>query len=251
LTLRQNESPGYAALSYVWGSEDDPSHIEVISAQQKGVLAATHNLVVALRHLRQKKKLRRMWIDALCINQSDVEEKNIQVATMGRIYKSADRVISWLGPAHDNSDDAIALLRMIGPLVDIDLRLGEMSPSNESIRALRRTGFWTRSAKKRQREEAAKWGVSESVCTWTTEEYECVNSLFQRPYFERAWILQEIRLAKDILFQCGNATIVEDDLWQSVLCLRLKAHNKSRIPYQLSEWNLALKLVIYIAQLRL
>jgi hypothetical protein len=58
------------------------------------MIATTRNLDSALRHLRQSKKSRLIWIDALCINQSDISEKCIQVSDMGNVYRLAETTIS-------------------------------------------------------------------------------------------------------------------------------------------------------------
>jgi hypothetical protein len=58
----------------------------------------TENLAVALRSLRQRESARTLWIDAICINQTDNSEKDIRVAAMGAVYESAGTVIVWAGP---------------------------------------------------------------------------------------------------------------------------------------------------------
>ncbi|KAH8716724.1 heterokaryon incompatibility protein-domain-containing protein, partial [Phaeosphaeriaceae sp. PMI808] len=85
--------PEYKALSYVWGSSEMTSTIHVNNIQCQ----ATTNLVSALRHIREKQTTIILWVDALCINQEDTNERNQQVQMMARIYKSAQEVIAWLG----------------------------------------------------------------------------------------------------------------------------------------------------------
>lgn len=68
-----------------------------------------------------------MWIDALCINQADDQEKSIQVARMGNIFKTSDMTLSWLGPEENNSNNAISLLR--------DAALGDLEIARESKQA--------------------------------------------------------------------------------------------------------------------
>ena len=62
-------------------------------------IGITHNLAIALRHLRHAKKPRILWIDALCINQDDLPERSAEVLEMGSIYSNARQVIVWLGPS--------------------------------------------------------------------------------------------------------------------------------------------------------
>ncbi|KAF3038859.1 hypothetical protein E8E12_008434 [Didymella heteroderae] len=70
-------APAYEALSYVWGPEDDPSHVEVNLQARTGKVRITQNLDIALRHLRYKETTRYLWIDALCINQANNAEKSV------------------------------------------------------------------------------------------------------------------------------------------------------------------------------
>jgi hypothetical protein len=56
---------------------------------------------------------RKLWIDALCINQEDIAERNVQVQRMGNIYQTAKGVLIWLGEASDDCDVAIDALLYI------------------------------------------------------------------------------------------------------------------------------------------
>ena len=94
--LHQRESAiSYEALSYAWGSSETTDYIIV----NGGKLPITANLFWALFHLRLRDEDRILWVDAVCINQNHHREKTHQVQQMGDIYKQADRVIFWLGPA--------------------------------------------------------------------------------------------------------------------------------------------------------
>ena len=84
--------PVYECLSYTWGDEPADKHI-TINGQQ---FLVRKNLFNALRHLRQKTP-RALWIDAICINQEDVEERSKQVSLMAFIYRRAARTVVWLG----------------------------------------------------------------------------------------------------------------------------------------------------------
>lgn len=81
------ENPDYEALSYVWGDSLLKYKILV-----NGVLyPITTNLYLALRRLRCVDAARTIWVDAVCINQADTEEKTRQVSIRGEIYKSQER----------------------------------------------------------------------------------------------------------------------------------------------------------------
>ncbi|KAK6613565.1 het domain protein [Botrytis cinerea] len=102
------ESHLYEALSYVWGSFDDPPHFIYINGNS---LSITANLHAALRRLRNHNLERVIWVDALCINQQDDQEKGLQIQLMARIYGQANRVIVYFGEAADDSDMAFESIR--------------------------------------------------------------------------------------------------------------------------------------------
>lgn len=91
------ENPAYEALSYVWG---DPKATLPITLNGS-LFHVTTNLGSALRRLRKTTKKRVIWIDALCINQQDMQERNEQVKIMGAIYASSQELLLWLGEHRD------------------------------------------------------------------------------------------------------------------------------------------------------
>ncbi|KAF2870570.1 heterokaryon incompatibility protein-domain-containing protein, partial [Massariosphaeria phaeospora] len=88
-----SHNPSYEALSYEW--KDKSGTIPVRCHDRR--LLVTPNLKAALEKLRLKKKKRTLWIDGICINQADVEERNQQVHLMTDIYRKAEKVLMWLG----------------------------------------------------------------------------------------------------------------------------------------------------------
>lgn len=98
----------YEALSYVWGSEDKPESITV----KDQVLHITRNLYIALLRLQDHLCSRVIWIDAICIDQKNKEEKADQIPLIAEIYAKARRVLVWLGEAENNSDRALEEIRL-------------------------------------------------------------------------------------------------------------------------------------------
>ncbi|GKZ33689.1 hypothetical protein AbraIFM66950_003720, partial [Aspergillus brasiliensis] len=92
----------YQALSYVWG---DPTVTKDIIVDGR-TFQATVNLESALRHLRRDDTPRVMWIDAICINQIDTEERSSQVSFMRDIYQQSILTVIWLG----NGDERVKSL---------------------------------------------------------------------------------------------------------------------------------------------
>lgn len=101
--------PEYEALSYTWGSPDDKKFAVSCNGHR---LIALRNLSNALHALRLPDRRRIIWIDAVCINQSDDKEKGFQVAMMQDIYSRARRTVVWLG-LHDESNFAPAFDIMV------------------------------------------------------------------------------------------------------------------------------------------
>jgi hypothetical protein len=119
--------PEYEALFYVWGNPKitlpiklaydvmlpRPSELPIdrifnVPEEQFQFhdFQVTTNLESALRHLRHESIGRTMWIDAICINQNDIPEREQLVRKMGSIYKDASRVAVWLGDYGDEDEDS-------------------------------------------------------------------------------------------------------------------------------------------------
>ncbi len=100
----------YDALSYVWGDTNNPRSIYIGEYD----MPVTKNLYAALSHLRNFSIERVLWVDAICINQKNNEEKGQQIQLMAKIYSQANRVLVWLGEAADNSGQALEKIRAAG-----------------------------------------------------------------------------------------------------------------------------------------
>jgi hypothetical protein len=103
--VKLSEKPQYEALSYMWGPKEHKK-IEINGT----VVEVRQNLGDALLELRLEKDTRTLWIDAVCINQDDVSERNHQVAQMGTIYKRSVRCVAWLGLSDSLIKDAFTWL---------------------------------------------------------------------------------------------------------------------------------------------
>lgn len=91
----KHEEP-YSALSYCWGDQfaSDP---ETITIDECPGFCVSGHLADALFRLRCSTEIRRVWIDAICINQHNVCERNHQVQLMRSVYSHAAKVVVWLG----------------------------------------------------------------------------------------------------------------------------------------------------------
>jgi hypothetical protein len=202
--------PRYEALSYTWGKDTILEFAAVeICGQQDQKLGLRPNLASALRHLRLPADIRVLWIDAICINQDDVEERNKQVKRMTDIYTLAHRVVAWLGDEEQSSEQAFAVLRHVGR----QLR------STKSGRVIAAPNA----------EEKRLWR-NDTPPSFSEHDWQAVMTLVQRPWFYRIWCWQEIKLGGHAaLLQCGPHTIHWNDFWLAILCL----HNKDTSPSRL------------------
>ena len=102
--------PEFVALSYCWGSNETPATISCDGKE----LEVTPNCDAALRRMRMKGRracVTPIWVDAICIDQSNVEERNQQVTMMGDIYSTAREVRVWLGEGTPMSDHALGYMK--------------------------------------------------------------------------------------------------------------------------------------------
>lgn len=99
----------YTAISYTWSGPVGGSTIIIDGV----TLLITENLKLALRRIRGPGRPKNLWVDAICINQNDVEEKSAQVSLMGDIYASATRTTVWLGEKSTRSDVAMEFIRSL------------------------------------------------------------------------------------------------------------------------------------------
>lgn len=101
----------FEALSYAWG---DAAVTGTIEFPDQSHLPIAANLESFLRYRREREAVVMLWIDAICINQKDNEEKSSQVQAMSQIYILAYRLSVWLGPPSDDSSLGMNSLPEIG-----------------------------------------------------------------------------------------------------------------------------------------
>ena len=97
----------YEALSYCWG-DPSKSGLHWIQCHDKR-LELRENLHSALRYLRLPVQVRWLWIDAICINQEDLDERGEQVAIMAKIFNLASQTLIWLGEDSDTRDGSLCI----------------------------------------------------------------------------------------------------------------------------------------------
>lgn len=137
------------------------------------IVEVRNNLWQALKHIRLAGSVRTLWIDALCINQQDISERNHQVSQMGRIYESAVGVLAWLGLLDDWSVMATTYLSKF------EIKLNERDLSTPK----------------------ALW---HQLPVFDDGEMLAICSFCTRDYWSRLWIIQELVVASRITLHCGK-----------------------------------------------
>jgi len=184
-------SPPYTALSYTWG---DATPTRPILINNK-VFHIRENLAVALEQMRHKQHVLVLWVDAICIDQEDDYEKTIQIQQMGETFKQASMVIAWLGPSNADSDSAIQDLYLLGAHVHKAVQESGIVDFDPLDSDFRMRDIFN--------------GLPQAFVDHHGEaiiRIESIVSLFDRPFWQRIWILQEASLP-DVLFLCGNSGI--------------------------------------------
>ena len=125
----------YEALSYTWGPPGGNFSIKILAHGEAYRICIRANLDAALRHLRSSTEHKFFWIDALCINQQDDDEKSLQIQFMSEIYNQATDVCVWLGVEEDDSARAITFIKRCLNLDDFD-RLAQDSLASKEWAAL-------------------------------------------------------------------------------------------------------------------
>jgi ankyrin repeat protein len=170
----------YEALSYTWGGTDKTAIIEVNGRH----LAVTANLYSALKHLRLQEEDRIMWIDAVCINQEDPEERGHQVKYMAKIYKLAERVVIWLGQSTIGSDLLMDCMKGLQQM-SIDYACHDWKSSDPRWQQM--------------------WSEVRPINR--DAENQAVEALLRRDWFTRIWVLQEVAFARVAIVVCGSMSV--------------------------------------------
>lgn len=203
----------YTALSYFWGSPDRDCTI-VIDGYRVSI---TRSLDEALRHLRDRHRPTILWVDQICIDQTDEDDKKRQIPLMGRIYQHAYTTVIWLG-GEDNQNlfKTITLMDGLG---------SESEQLYDHVRNLGRG----------EREVLAASGDS----------YEKLDTLLEHPWFTRTWIIQEVCMSNRAYLLQSHANIAwkpfadycgDDMEWF------LRESSSNHAQYRVSGWRAVIRM---------
>ena len=197
--------PAYEALSYVWG---DPSNGKTIFVSNK-LFTITQNLHDALFRLRRPAEPRFLWVDAVCINQKSVLEKNSQIQLMRQIYERAACVIVFLGDL-DNHHSANRIgLSMVPKLV-------EASKIAKRIRMTSSLDDHDHSLHLKNLERVGLPSPNPFL-----SEYAAFGEIIGRPWFRRVWVLQEIAVSAHARVICADENVSWSEFVEAVKFCRV------------------------------
>jgi hypothetical protein len=175
---RDNPETSYLAISYCWG---DPVPADRIWLSETEHLPIAASASYILRRLTRKQDI---WIDSICIDQSNDDEKSQQVFMMWGIYKFAERVIAWLGGPEEDSELAMSLLFDFANSKVTKEFTGRDPVQLPTIRSL---------------DGLPGFSFKFDQPSWTA-----LSKLLERPWFRRVWVIQEMVAAKGVTLVCGR-----------------------------------------------
>ncbi|KAI0427872.1 heterokaryon incompatibility protein-domain-containing protein [Xylaria sp. FL1042] len=171
--------PEFTAVSYTWDHPPTPVSSIAISNNDSALssssaassLPLSQTLHGLFKELRARSGVSVLWIDALCIDQSNPVERAAQVALMGRVFSRARHVMIWLGPSTAETHEAFCFVN--------------------SMQHLSWPGGWD--------------GIPEAESGEVRVALEGVLSgILARPWFRRIWVIQEAALNREVTVVCGG-----------------------------------------------
>ncbi|KAI4163994.1 MAG: hypothetical protein LQ342_002491 [Letrouitia transgressa] len=171
-----DDRPVYEALSYAWGDPRARKSIELCGRPFR----VRKNLWTALKAIHLSDTSRTIWIDAICINQDDKEERSQQVKLMREVYRGAEKVIAWLG---DDTDDVEHAFGVIEAMSDFpNLHFDPEIPPHHDLAVLE------------------------------PESIESLVRFLNRDWWKRVWTFQEMALAFRLEIRCSRRTLTGEKL---------------------------------------
>ena len=204
------------ALSHVWS---DPKHTAWVWVNG-GRLKVTINLLIALGKLRALLSpyknagyVNRIWVDALCINQQDLDERASQVCLMGQVYSNANFTVGWIGASTKNTERT---LRFIGDLAAM---------SKEDIDG--------------PTAKTSRWIAQHTSPVFRDCQWMAVAELFNREWFTRTWIVQEVALSRTLVILCGRFSCKLTDFWHAVNLIMCNTADLAFLPIKQAVNNMS------------
>ncbi|KAK4935889.1 hypothetical protein LTR10_023147 [Elasticomyces elasticus] len=227
ICVELGRSPSYECLSYEWRPEALPGIVTIWCEDEP--LDVTANLHAALDALRHEDSRRVLWADALCINQDDMAEKSKQIPLMTQIYQEALRVIVWLGSSSEATGTAFEIAKVLavlwaqseasGVTLGINTNNFELHDrselDNKAVFDISKAPDWASIPSLSDEWPTEMWQLSMKSASNGSEAFDFDNDaawitlldLFANSVFSRAWIVQEVAVARTAQIQCGNLSL--------------------------------------------
>ncbi|QDS76165.1 hypothetical protein FKW77_007576 [Venturia effusa] len=198
----------YECVSYVWG--DTPQYRRIIVDGHSFYVKL--NLFAALQHFRDTDATRTLWVDSICIQQTNPPEKGRQVQLMGKIYENGLRTLVWLG-------------------------VDDLGIAAETVDFLKSTSQVTRDLSERYGNilDTPALPDSQNPVSQDVKKWKLFQAFVNLPWFSRVWVMQEVGVAADVMMHWGDATISFSDV---INVNELQRHVAQVLPAQTMSWLL-------------
>ena len=204
-SLRSRSVPPYETLSYVWGVASAKCHIRINDCQ----FLIRPNLEAALRALaKQRTESFLLWVDAICINQDDNAEKNLQVRMMKSIYYQAEGVLIWINSPNDTFDDQHRSDD------GITLAIKGFARAHKAGRDPKWLAHYIdnpHEGKTKEFNDTSQGAEAENLGK-ERGNWPAVVNFFDQDWWRRVWIRQEIAMSRRATVICGERSIDWDDV---------------------------------------
>jgi hypothetical protein len=242
-TTRLDNLPDFIALSYTWGEEEATREI-FVNGLRVMIRRNLHDFLdtVANRTLRGEL----LFIDAICIDQSNIKERESQISHMGAIYSKASRVIAWLGLADGVLSEALANVKEslaalsnggLGTLLQVSY--GEEMLRNTQKLVDKADELVPRAVKEQVNQVGAHSASPDLLVDLLNPGGFSYS--YDRPFWRRVWIVQEIILAQHLTIQVGEYSISPEDYLMGALRRDLSssrdADTSMRGPRREGKWS--------------
>ncbi|KAI1063530.1 hypothetical protein LB506_005589 [Fusarium annulatum] len=195
-----SENPKYEALSYVWG-EPDFSEPIILNNHTFFITPSLKYILSCLRQRQKDGQPRVLWVDAICINQSDIEERGHQVALMREIYSNCQRDIAWLDPMIGTKD---VKARELYSHADLDEEEEWVQKGMDLMREIAEKNPQTL----KELQDQARQGYR-----LLTGSQLVLGAVFRQPtLWSRLWVMQELSLAPRLTLMSRDAELNWDVL---------------------------------------
>jgi hypothetical protein len=199
-----DHAPRYAALSYTWGDGTNVSHRLTNFSLNGQTLQIGENLCKALAIIGKEIRERAiyLWVDAVCINQNDLLERNSHLFRMPTIYSKAVVVAIWLGEESEDTPRAVEEINnLTNHLTDVVARASTVGLPTD---------------------DTSHISPGDPICSAAAGS-QAIWNILNRPWFSRAWIAQEVTWTQERKFWCGLSWIK----WEHLAAASEVAHKLS------------------------